>query len=201
MLAYSRDRPSSALDRAGARRNLSIMERLAEFVIVPAGPGDAAALAEVHVKAWRETYRGLLPDLYLERMSVAQHAQRWRRQLTRARTGEVVLAAEGPRGVIGYCAGAVVGGAEAEIFTLYLIKAAQGGGLGRRMLEMTALALAAQGARSLRLWVLNGNDRAMGFYEHLGGVAVSERPSPGWSGAMRETAFRWSDIRALAAAA
>jgi hypothetical protein len=40
----------------------------------------------------------------------------------------------------------------------------------------------------------------MGFYAHLGGVPVNERPSPGWSGALRETAFRWSDIRALAAA-
>ena len=176
------------------------MERLAEFVIVPAGPGDAAALAEVHVRAWRETYRGLLPELYLQRMSAAQHAQRWRRQLTRARPGEVVLAAEGPRGVMGYCAGAIVGGTEAEIFTLYLLRASQGCGLGRRLMEMTARALTAQGAKSLRLWVLNGNDKAMGFYAHLGGVPVSDRPSPGWSGALRETAVRWSDIRALAAA-
>jgi ribosomal protein S18 acetylase RimI-like enzyme len=177
------------------------MERLAEFVIVPAGPGDAAALAEVHVRSWRETYRGLLPELYLERMSAAQHTQRWRRQLTRARTGEVVLAAEAPTGVVGYCAGAIVGGTEAEVFTLYLVKSAQGCGLGRRLLEMTARALASGGAKSLRLWVLNGNDRAMAFYQHLGGVAVSERPSPGWSGALRETSIRWSDIRALAAAA
>ncbi|HEY1414248.1 MAG TPA: GNAT family N-acetyltransferase [Caulobacteraceae bacterium] len=176
------------------------MERLAEFVIVPAGPGDAAALADVHVRAWRETYRGLLPELYLERMSAAQHALRWRRQLTRARPGDVVLAAESPRGVVGYCAGAIVGGTEAEVFTLYLLRAAQGCGLGRRLLEMTSRALAAQGARSLRLWVLSGNEKAMGFYAHLGGVPVNERPSPGWSGALRETAFRWSDIRALAAA-
>ena len=197
MLAYSRDWLQSALDRTAPWRNLSNMERLAEFVIVPAGPGDAASLAEVHVRAWRETYRGLLPELYLERMSNTQHAQRWRRQLTRARLGEVVLAAEGRHGVVGYCAGAIVGGTEAEVFTLYLVKAAQGLGLGRRLLEMTARGLAAQGAKSLRLWVLNGNDAAMAFYDHLGGVPVSERPSPGWSGALREIAYRWSDIEIL----
>ena len=39
-------------------------------VIFPAGPEDALALALVHVTSWRETYRGLLPDSFLDRMSV-----------------------------------------------------------------------------------------------------------------------------------
>ena len=30
-----------------------------QFVVFPAGPADAEALACVHVTAWRETYRGL----------------------------------------------------------------------------------------------------------------------------------------------
>ncbi|HEY2179700.1 MAG TPA: GNAT family N-acetyltransferase [Caulobacteraceae bacterium] len=177
------------------------MERLAESVIVPAGPGDAAALAEVHVKAWRETYVGLLPALYLERMSAPVHARRWRRQLANARADDVVLAAEGPVGLTAYCAGALVGGEiarrESEVFTLYLLKAAQGGGLGRRLFETAAKVLQAKGARSLKLWVLNGNERARGFYDHLGGVAVDERPVSGWGGGLLETAYRWSDIGAL----
>ena len=175
------------------------MERLAESVIVPAGPGDAGALAEVHVRSWRETYPGLLPAQYLERMSVPVHATRWRRQLTRARPGEVVMAVEGPGGLTAYCAGAVdmAGGGESEIFTLYLLKSAQGCGLGRRLFETAARVLEAQGATSLRVWVLNGNERARGFYAHLGGAPAGERQVTGWGGALKETAFRWSDIRAL----
>jgi GNAT superfamily N-acetyltransferase len=173
------------------------MERLAEFAIVPAGPGDAAALAEVHVAAWRETYPGLLPAGYLERMSPPVHAARWRRQLTRARSGEVVLAAEGPNGLTAYCAGAVKGGA-AEIFTLYLLRRVQGLGLGRRLFATTARVLAAQGAASLDVWVLNGNDNAMAFYAHLGGEAVAERSVSGWGGGLMETLFRWPDIGELA---
>ena len=175
------------------------MERLAETVIIPAGPGDAAALAEVHVNSWRETYQGLLPAPYLERMSAPVHARRWRRQLANARAGEVVLAAEGPGGLTAYCAGALIGQTpgEAEIFTLYLLKAAQGGGLGRRLFETAARVLEAQGARALKLWVLNGNLRARGFYDHLGGVAIDERVVSGWGGDLRETAYRWSAIGAL----
>jgi GNAT superfamily N-acetyltransferase len=177
------------------------MERLAETVIVPAGPGDAAALAEVHVRAWRETYPGLLPAPYLERMSAPVHARRWRRQLSTARAGEVVLAAEGAAGLTAYCAGALVGReastGESEIFTLYLVKAAQGGGLGRRLFETAARVLQAQGAASLKVWVLNGNDRARGFYDHLGGVPIDERAVSGWGGGLKETAYRWSDIGVL----
>jgi GNAT superfamily N-acetyltransferase len=196
--AYRPRASASALDRAPERSNLRGMERLAESVIVPAGPGDAVSLAEVHVKAWRETYPGLLPAQYLERMSVPMHAARWRRQLTRARSGEVVLAVEGPDGLAAYCAGASGGSGEAEIFTLYLLKSAQGGGLGRRLFETTARVLQAQGSSSLKVRVLNGNQRAMGFYAHLGGVAAGERPVTGWGGSLRETVYVWRDIGVLA---
>ena len=173
------------------------MERLAEFAIVPAGPGDAAALAQVHVAAWRETYPGLLPAAYLQRMSQPVHAARWRRQLTRAAVGEVVLVAEGPSGLTAYCAGALKGGA-AEVFTLYLLRRVQGLGLGRRLLATTARVLQAQGAQSLDVWVLNGNDNAMAFYAHLGGAAVAERPVSGWGGGLMETLYRWNNISELA---
>ena len=44
-----------------------------QFVLFPAGPADAEALAQVHVTSWHETYRGLLPDAYLARMSQESH--------------------------------------------------------------------------------------------------------------------------------
>jgi len=178
------------------------MERLAECVILPAGPADADDLARVHVVAWRETYAGMLPDGYLAAMNAKIHARRWRLQLTRARPGDVVLAAEGPQGLVGYCAGAVPvsfgNTAEGEIFTLYLLRAAQRTGLGRRLFEAAARALAAEGATSLRLWVLNANRPARAFYEHNGGRAGAERPVRGWSGDVRETAYVWDDIETLA---
>jgi GNAT superfamily N-acetyltransferase len=173
------------------------MERLAESIIIPAGPGDAAGLAKVHVDAWRETYPGLLPAPYLARMSVGAHATRWRRQLVRARKGEVVLVAEGPDGLTAYCAGAATGAVEAEIFTLYLLKSVQGSGLGRRLFATAARVLEAEGALALTVWVLNGNAPARGFYAHLGGTPVAERPVSGWGGGLMETAYSWSRIGAL----
>jgi len=174
------------------------MERLDDMVIVAAGPGDAAALAEVHVTAWRETYRGLLPAAYLAQMNTGLYARRWRRQLMAARPPEIVLAAEGRDGLVGYCAGQTRSdGASAEVSTLYVLEAVQKRGLGRRLLAASARVLQARGAASLSLWVLNGNVPARGFYEHLGGVAVAERAVRGWGGGYRETAYHWADIKPL----
>lgn len=36
----------------------------------PAVPGDARAVADVHVRAWRAAYRGLLTDASLDELSV-----------------------------------------------------------------------------------------------------------------------------------
>ncbi len=106
------------------------MERLDDMLIVAPGPADAAALAQVHVTSWRETYAGLLPTAYLARMDTRVHARRWLRQLTLARPSAVVLAAEGRQGLVGYCAGDLVRDSRlAEVSTLYVLRSAQGHGL------------------------------------------------------------------------
>jgi ribosomal protein S18 acetylase RimI-like enzyme len=173
------------------------MERLAAYNIVPAGPGDAAALARVHVRSWRETYAGLLPGPFLAQMNAGVYARRWRRQLMLAEPPELVLCAEGAGGLVGYC-GAAFSGHAAEVSTLYVIRPAQRRGLGKRLLSSAAKVMADRGAASLHLWVLNGNARATAFYEHLGGKPVEERTVGGWDGAFRETAYSWSDIGLLA---
>jgi ribosomal protein S18 acetylase RimI-like enzyme len=170
-------------------------------LVLPAGPADAEALALVHVRAWRETYRGMLPDAYLARMSEADFARRFRRALTFPGANEVTLAAAARHSLLGYVQGgpsrAGVDG-EAEIATLYLLREAQGYGLGRRLLVGAARTMAAQGARSLMLSVLQDNVHARGFYEHLGGVADPPRPERGPGGSLlNEVAYRWADISRL----
>jgi ribosomal protein S18 acetylase RimI-like enzyme len=141
----------------------------------------------------------LLPRAYLEAMSVARHARRWSLQLMRPGAGEVVLAAESPDGLVGYCAGGAPAQPDrpAEIFTLYVVREAQRRGLGKGLLVATARALEAKGASSLQLWVLNGNGFARAFYQRLGAHPVGERDVGRWSGGLRETLYSWKDIGIL----
>ena len=177
------------------------MESLLDYAISPAGPADADDLARVHVRSWRETYPGLLPQAYLSRMSVKLSARRFRHDLERAEPGMVTLIAEGEDGAVGYAGGALLKGegrgADAEVFTLYVLKSAQGSGVGKALLRASARVLRAEGAASLMLFVLAGNHRARAFYEHLGGELFAEVEAKGWGPGVTEAAYRWSSIDAL----
>lgn len=170
------------------------------FVTFPAGPADAEDLARVHVQAWRETYKGLLPDAFLARMSEPGFTRRFGRELREPR-GVVTLAAADRYGLVGYASGGASRGqteGEAEIALLYVLRKAQGRGVGRELLMRMAKALAAEGATSLRLSVLRDNMAARGFYEHLGGLPEPARQEPGPGGRLLfEVAYRWNDIAAL----
>ncbi|HLY80190.1 MAG TPA: GNAT family N-acetyltransferase [Caulobacteraceae bacterium] len=178
------------------------MEDLLDYVISPAGPADALELGRVHVRCWRQTYPGILPQAALNRMNAAAHARRFHLELVRAQKGQVTLIAEGPDGAVGYASGALARGdgrgADAEVFTLYVLRQAQGAGVGRALLRSAARVLQAEGAKSLMLFVLTRNDHARGFYERLGGEAFAEVASKGWGDGLTETAYRWKDIGTLA---
>ena len=169
-------------------------------VIVPAGPSDARDIARVHVKSWRETYPGLLPAPFLAAMNEDVHARRWRVALMEPGPDDVVLLAEGRDGIVGYCSAGpsrfrLPG--EAEIATLYVLRKAQGEGLGRRLVQDAARALAAHDAKSLVISVLEDNLKARAFYEHLGGRAEEPRADRGPGGLVYEVDYRWADIRTL----
>src|ERR1700741_712099 len=168
------------------------------YLVMPAGPADAEALAHVHVTAWRETYQGLLPDAFLARMSETNHTRRFRHELTHPRKDELTLAAVNRFGLFGYVAGGPsrsFAEGEAEIATLYLLRTAQGRGVGRRLPTAAARVLAPQGARTLMISVLAENAHACGFYEPLGGRADPPRREPGPGGsAILEGTYRWAEI-------
>ncbi|HUO11382.1 MAG TPA: GNAT family N-acetyltransferase [Caulobacteraceae bacterium] len=182
--------------------NLSSVESLLDYAIAPAGPADAEELGRVHVRAWRETYPGLLPQAYLNRMSPKLHARRFHQELMRAKAGQVTLVAESAEGAVGYAHAALLSGegrsADAEVQTLYVLRSAQRAGVGRGLLSACARVMRAQGAGSLMLFVLTGNEPARRFYERLGGEAFAEVASHGWGEAVTETAYRWADIGVLA---
>lgn len=175
------------------------------YLVFPAGPTDAADLARVHVAAWRETYPGMLPPAYLAGMSEPAHERRWDRNLAYPGADEIILAAGDARGLVGYAAAGpsrrkLAG--EGEIYTLYLLKRAQGHGLGRRLLSDTARALHAHGATSLLISVLKENHAARAFYEHLGGAPDAPRAERGpGGGQVFEVAYLWPDIRTVLATA
>ena len=63
---------------------------------------DAERLAEVHIAAWRATYRGVMTDEYLDGLDVGRAASAWRRNLLEPRQGIIHLVVQSADEVVGF---------------------------------------------------------------------------------------------------
>ena len=151
----------------------------------PLASGDAEAIARVQVTSWEETYRGLIPDVVIDRMVAPEgFPARWRARLAGeeemlARTTVAELeGADGSREMVGFVSyGASRNdehGCPGEIWALYLVRAAQGRGIGRRLVEDALEELGKVHLRPAYVRVLADNPSRQ-FYGHIGGVEIDRR--------------------------
>ncbi|MBI1773150.1 MAG: GNAT family N-acetyltransferase [Burkholderiales bacterium] len=167
---------------------------------------DAQAIAAVRVESWQATYRGMIPDNYLDEMRIEDSMLQWRQILKAMAQAEdriCVYVAESEGKVIGFASGMMLPepklGMQAELTAIYLRPAWQRSGIGRRMLHKVVRTLQAQGAESLLVWVISGNDIARNFYEELGGALLIEQ-SFSWDGMdLMEAGYGWRDLSVLIA--
>jgi ribosomal protein S18 acetylase RimI-like enzyme len=169
----------------------------------PATPADAAAIARVHVDAWRETYRGLVPAGYLAALSYAERERMWTEALgERGERRGVIYVAEAPTGrVVGFASGGRERGGDpvhtGEVYALYVLAEHQGRGVGRALLARVFEALAAAGFPSALLWVLEANP-SRGFYERLGGRRLRSQTIEIAGAPLEEVAYGWERLAAAA---
>ncbi len=165
---------------------------------------DATAIAKVRVDSWRATYRGVIPDAYLDGMKVEASAALWTRVLDAASPNTSVFVAERDGDVIGFAAGKRLEeekfGLNTELAAIYLQPDAQRAGIGRRMVSMVADAHQLQGANGLLVWVLAQNKAARQFYERLGAELLIEQTFKWDELDLVEAGYGWRDLNALAKA-
>lgn len=123
-------------------------------------PEDYDQKAYVHYAAWQETYADLMPERFLENQTLEKCqaiARRWPQN---------TLVAELDRRIVGYGCMMINEDGSGEVMAIYLLKEVQGLGIGRGLMD--ALLERLKGCAPIILWVLKGNDQAIGFYEHYG---------------------------------
>jgi len=161
---------------------------------------DAPAIARVHVASWLSTYRGLLPDDFLESLSETNYAERWKRVITEG-ASKVVVAEDGSD-VVGFASGgrerAGEQGFEGELYAIYVLDNAQRRGLGRELVRSMVDGLRELGLTNMIIWVLRDNRPARDFYERLGGIYVRAQPITIGSATLEEVSYGWrrlDDVR------
>jgi ribosomal protein S18 acetylase RimI-like enzyme len=173
------------------------------IVIRPARAEDAEAIARVRVDSWRETYRGMIPQSYLDAMKIEESRALWEKVLTADSNVVTVFVAEYDSGIVGFASGNMLAqpkhGFDAELSAIYVRREFQHAGIGRRLLAKTAAALEQRNARGLIVWVIAGNKRARAFFEGLGAELVLEQAFQ-WDGKdLMEAGYGWRTLDALTA--
>lgn len=142
-----------------------------DFIIREPTAQDAASLASLHVRTWREAYAHLLPrDFFTEKYVEGRHAM-WEHVLTHPRDDVTVLVAESDEGLVGFAwAGPGTGAGDQapprqrQLYAIYLAESHHGSGAAQALLDDTI------GAEPAMLWVAKQNPRATAFYTRNGFV-------------------------------
>ena len=157
-----------------------------------AEPRDAAAIAEVHLEAWRGAYTGIIPHRALISMINRRGAEWWANAIRRAAT---VLVVEMGGKIAGYT---TIGRnrvkelrQQGEIYELYLLPEYQGIGLGRRLFAAARQKLADHGLAGTVVWALEENENAVSFYAGAGGRDIAEGVEIFEQKALKKIAFVW----------
>ena len=168
------------------------------LTIRPATPNDAQSIARIRVQGWRFAYQGLISQDYLDSLSAAEDTERMRGYLSQlpqnsppSRSASVQGSGDGEKrsfmlavrddAVLGFCRfsaapdkddraeRAVPGGTlNGRLHSLYIDPETLGQGIGHTLMSHALSTFAVWGCERAHLWVLEGNSRAISFYERQG---------------------------------
>jgi len=136
----------------------------------PATPDDARDLAAIHVRAWEETYTGLLPPEEVAARDRTRRLAQWQGMLAQGRTRVALIPGFGFAQAGPQREAALAARWPEELLALYVLKSGHGTGAGLALLS------AVLGAGPFSAVVLKCNGRACRFYEKTGGRLAEERP-------------------------
>jgi len=173
-------------------------------LIHKAGETDLAGAAQVLIDTWRSTFRGIVPDDFLDGLSYPDAEARLRRRLESATHGDCMYVAEADDGQI---VGLATGGKSrfdlapfsGEVRALYVLPSHQRQGLGKSLIHELVTNLARDGFSSVVICVLRENTNARRFYETIGGQPAEERLINVGGRDLDEITYLWPDISSLIA--
>jgi GNAT superfamily N-acetyltransferase len=157
---------------------------------------DADVIARTHVASWRATYPGIVPQVYLDSLSVEERAERWRSALI-ASTGMKIYVAECSEMICGFASGgparAEITGFSGELYAIYLNPDVQRRGIGSQLFWAIVEDLHSSGHRGMYVWVLKDNP-SRGFYERMGGSLLTAAEIEIGGKTLTEVSYGWQDL-------
>jgi ribosomal protein S18 acetylase RimI-like enzyme len=164
---------------------------------------DVKGIARVHIDTWRSTYRGIVPDDYLDSLSYENRADSWKKRIEEAAEGKwfIYVAVNENKQVVGFISGGpnrtddpIYKG---ELYAIYIVQSCHGLGIGRKLSLALVKSLLTTDIASMMLWVFEKNTSARRFYESLSGQFLRSNWFDISGVSIEEVAYGWLDIQAL----
>jgi ribosomal protein S18 acetylase RimI-like enzyme len=170
---------------------------------------DAPVIADIHVRGWQMTYRGLVPDAALDRLSIERRQVGWHdiieRQAQALDAGDHAMTdrtwvVEADGLVVGFAAtgpgrseSAKPPDGAGEIHSIYIARGSSGRGFGRALFAHAVEDLQTRAFEPIVVWVFEANAVARRFYEAAGFRADGVRYSIDFDGTpIDEIRYRWT---------
>ena len=120
-------------------------------VVRPAVLDDADAIAEVHVAAWQDAYRDIVPNDFLAGLSVKQRADKWREIIAsnQAKDANALFVVTNNKEICGFIACGPARDRDfpghGEIFAIYILLVEQKQGHGGKLFDASKECLMRKG--------------------------------------------------------
>jgi ribosomal protein S18 acetylase RimI-like enzyme len=139
---------------------------------------DSLAIAIIHIKSWQAGYKNIIPNMFLNQLSIKDIEQKWQNFIM----ATTVLIAEMNSQLVGFsCIGPYRDIASSnhikpgEIYSLFLHPDFWRQGLGKKLCLKSLSKLKQDGFTEVMLWVLEDNEPAQAFYKAIGFIETTHR--------------------------
>lgn len=174
------------------------MKSLNQTIIRTATSGDENQLAQVHIQSWQETYKGLVPQEYLDQLpsEIEDRIKMWKSILVNPQRWAWV--AENSQGIVGFALFGPPRDPDKEGFielgAIYLLASEKGKGIGFSLLSAGFNKMKDLGYRRSYCWVLENNP-TIKFYERSGASYTGQVKKDEIGGRkLNELTYQWDSL-------
>ncbi|WP_208560189.1 GNAT family N-acetyltransferase [Marinilactibacillus kalidii] len=160
---------------------------------------DAAQIAKVQVDSWQSTYKGIVPEEFLNQMNYDLYTDRFKKYFRERKPVSYVAIANDDI-IVGYVTAGenrlddkLFKAYDCELHAIYILKTYQGKQLGKKLIKACINELLERNHQKMLVQVLSDNP-ATKFYEKLGGRYLESKQLMVHDDSLEEAIYGWNNI-------
>ena len=153
---------------------ISKLEEKEDYIIRYNVIEDQSQMAKIKIDVWRETYKNIIDDEYLNNLDLKKQTQKYFRSFDEYK--DRVLVAVKNKEILGYsCFDAKTNSVkyDSELVSIYIKD--RNRGIGTALFKETVKELLSKNKKTMIIWCLKENKNAINFYKKLGGVITESK--------------------------